>query len=128
MSSHHQHLIHSRHHTPAADLKCYRYNHVRKSFVEGAGSSIGDKAELRTMQLNGSAQQKRDLWVRRFDCLKQRTLRNPSFAPPVTTYNLPSQGNHQVRANISVELEWPLKSQTLHFRPLLLAFLSRNSP
>ena len=76
----------------AAALKSFRYNHVRKCFAENTTATGGPVVP----HLNGSAQQKRDLWVRRYDCLKQRTLRNPFFAPPSTTYRMPTQANRQV--------------------------------
>jgi hypothetical protein len=67
---------------------------VRKCFAEHTTATGGPVVP----HLNGSAQQKRDLWVRRYDCLKQRTLRNPFFAPPSTTYRMPTQANRQVHA------------------------------
>ena len=67
---------------------------MRKCFAEHTTATGGAVVP----HLNGSAQQKRDLWVRRYDCLKQRTLRNPFFAPPSTTYRMPTQANRQVYA------------------------------
>ncbi len=107
----------------SGDLRAFRYNQVRKVFLEAPqaqSSSLHGSFDyvlvLKVARVQcqsrkkktgftffmcmgvcattpGSSSNKRDMWVRRYEILKQRLLRNPMFAPPAANFRLPAQQN-----------------------------------